>query len=171
VKDAADDVVLRVVDELENYSGDFKYTVLEYVDGDAEDRRADSMSLQELKHMDAQYAMVRVGIKTQDIPPLYKNEEMLVSLELMAQIMAADTICTEVTDAEMYSRLLHRARTCHTVNINRYLSLNGGIDVVGNTCRLAFALWSDRKSNTVQDFRLKGAATGSLLRTVIDLVK
>jgi hypothetical protein len=171
IKDVADDVVLRVVDELENYSGDFKYTITEYIDGDEADVRADSMSLQELKHMDAQYAMVRVGIKTQDLPPLYKNEEMLVSLELMAQIMAADTICTEVTDPEMFSRFLHRARTCHTVNINKYLSLNGGIDVVGNTCRLAFALWSDRKSNTVQDFRLKGAATGSLLRTVIDLVK
>jgi hypothetical protein len=133
--------------------------------------RADSMSLQDLKHMDAQYALVKVGIRVSETPELYRDEEMLISYELMSQIMAADTVCTEVTEKEMYSRFLHRARTCHTVNINRYLALNGGIDVVGNTCRFAFALWCDRRSKTTQDFRLRDATRGFMSRMATVLAK
>jgi hypothetical protein len=159
-------------EQVEPLYGDFSYEVLEWLPGDDRDMRPESMSQQDLKHMDAQYAVVDMAVQVRGgLTRLYKKDQLLVSFELMSQIMAADTLCVEVTEDEMYSRLLHRARTCHTVNINRFLSLSSGIDVVENTCRLAFGLWADRQSKIVKDFRMKGATERSQLLTGTVLVK
>lgn len=159
-------------EQIEPHYGDFSYEVLEWLPGDTRDVRSESMSQQDLKHMDAQYAVVEMAVQVRGgLTRLYKKDQLLVSFELMSQIMAADTLCVEVTEDEMYSRLLHRARTCHTVNINRFLSLSSGIDVVENTCRLAFGLWADRQSKIVKDFRMKGATGRSQLLTGTVLVK
>jgi hypothetical protein len=162
VYEVAQGVAQTISKTLTPYVGDFSFSIEETCPADAIDMRPDSMKLQELKHLDAKYARVKVSVQVSDAPIMYQDEVMLVSLEMLSQVMTPDVLLAEVEAPEMYSRLLHKARTTYGVNINRLIAIQTGVDVVENTCRLAFALWSAKEKNIVKDFRMK-TAKGSLL--------
>jgi len=123
------------------------YSSMTNVDWDDVDRRADAMSLRELKHVDARYSVVAYR-KT--LNGVLLNEDtfgkrtgapdyLLISHELLAQLTTPNVMLTE--DAlVLKDRLLVSVKTTHTVNMDKDLYQQGK-DVAGNTVEVAIGLW------------------------------
>jgi len=134
------------------------YSSMTNVDWDDLDRRADTMSLRELKHVDARYSVLAYR-KTLNGVLLNRDtfgeltgrpDYFLISHELLAQltvptVMLADDILV------VKSRLTMSVKTMHTVNIDKYLYKEGD-DVAGNTVEVALGLWSQNKQRRVRCF-------------------
>jgi hypothetical protein len=123
------------------------YSSLTNVDWDDVDRRADAMSLRELKHVDARYSVVAYR---KILNGVLLNEDtfgkrtgvpdyLLISHELLAQLTTPNVMLTE--DAlVLKDRLLVSVKTTHTVNMDKDLYQQGK-DVAGNTVEVAMGLW------------------------------
>jgi len=123
------------------------YSSMTNQDWDDVDRRADAMSLRELKHVDARYSILAYR-KT--LNGVLLNEDtfgkltgapdyLLISHELLAQITTPNIMLTD--DAlVLKDRLLVSVKTTHTVNLDKDLYQEGE-DVAGNTMEVAQGLW------------------------------
>jgi hypothetical protein len=123
------------------------YSSMTNKDWDDVDRRADAMSLRELKHVDARYSVVAYR-KT--LNGILLNEDtfgkltgapdyLLISHELLAQLTTPNVMLTD-EPLVLRDRLLASVKTTHTVNLDKDLYQQGD-DVAGNTVEVAQGLW------------------------------
>jgi hypothetical protein len=133
------------------------YSSMTNADWDDVDRRADVMSLRELKHVNARYSVVAYrktlnGVllntdtfgKRTGVPDF-----LLISHELLAQFTVPVIMLTN-DFLVVQERLIQSAKTTHTVNIDKelYQQKEGG-DVAGNTVEVALGLWfQNRQART-----------------------
>jgi len=134
------------------------YTSMSSQDWDDVDRRADAMSLRELKHVDARYSVIAYR-KT--LNGFLLNEDkfgrrtgspdyLLISHELLAQITVPAVMLTD-DPLVVQDRLLASVKTTHTVNIDKDLYQEGE-DVAGNTMEVAQGLWYQSRQRRVRCF-------------------
>jgi len=131
------------------------YSSMTNQDWDDVDRRADAMSLRELKHVDARYSIVAYR-KT--LNGVLLNEDtfgkrtgapdyLLISHELLAQLTTPNVMLTD-DPLVVKDRLLASVKTTHTVNLDKDLYQEGE-DVAGNTMEVAQGLWyQNRQART-----------------------
>jgi len=125
------------------------YSSMTNQDWDDVDRRADAMSLRELKHVDARYSVIAYR-KT--LNGVLLNEDtfgkltgvpdyLLISHELLAQMTTPVIMLTD-DPLVLKDRLLVSVKSTHTINLdkNLYQEREGG-DVAGNTVEVAQGLW------------------------------
>jgi len=124
-------------------------------DWDDADRRADAMSLRELKHVDARYSVVAyrktlngVLLNTDIFGQLTGVPDfLLISHELLAQLNTPNVMLTN-DPLVVQERLLTSVKSIHTVNIDKDLYQQGE-DVAGNTVEVAQGLWyQNRQART-----------------------
>jgi len=134
------------------------YSTTELVDWDTADRRADTMSLRELKHCDAQYGWVQYShtlngrnIRRNTFGDLAKADPMLISFELLSQI-TTPTIMLARDALTAWDRMEASAKSTHTVNIDKRL-FTTGVNVVKNTLQVAHALWKQEHQAQLGHFR------------------
>jgi len=123
-----------------------------------EDLRADSISVGIKKHPDPKLYEVGIyvlkpGMEAKATYPttwtqgqrleLYSNDKLYklvhrtVSLEVMAQIMTFNGINPHLKFEDISQRLQLYAATLHSVNIDRYLVLESGSEIMTNTLELS----------------------------------
>jgi hypothetical protein len=131
------------------------YSSMTNQDWDDVDRRADAMSLRELKHVDARYSVLAYR-KT--LNGVLLNEDtfgkrtgapdyFLISHELLAQLTTPNVMLTD-DFLVLRDRLLASVKTTHTVNLDKDLYQEGE-DVAGNTLEVAQGLWyQNRQART-----------------------
>jgi hypothetical protein len=131
------------------------YSSMTNQDWDDVDRRADAMSLRELKHVDARYSVLAYR-KT--LNGVLLNEDtfgkrtgapdyLLISHELLAQLTTPNVMLTD-DSLVLRDRLLASVKTTHTVNVDKDLYQEGE-DVAGNTLEVAQGLWyQNRQART-----------------------
>jgi hypothetical protein len=134
------------------------YSSMTNLDWDDADRRADAMSLRELKHVDAKYSVIAYR-KTLNGVLLNTNtfgertgapDYFLISHELLAQLTVPTVMLAE--DAlVLRDRLLASAKTTHTVNQDKNLYQEGE-DVAGNTVDVAQGLWYQNRQSRQRCF-------------------
>lgn len=131
------------------------YSSMTNKDWDDVDRRADAMSLRELKHVNARYSVVAYrktlnGVllntdtfgKRTGVP-----DYLLISHELLAQLTTPNVMLTD-EPLVLRDRLLASVKTTHTVNLDKDLYQQGE-DVAGNTVEVAQGLWyQNRQART-----------------------
>ena len=112
---------------------------------DLVDQRPDTNSLQQLKHRDPRLIEVKMREHTGFIHELFhalsgKRSKLIVSAELLAQLMSPRYQSLGLSEAQVWDRLLRGAETNQTVNSNRYLALQG-TNVPMNTALVALNMW------------------------------
>jgi len=134
------------------------YSSMTNKDWDDADRRADSMSLRELKHVNARYSVIAyrktlngVILNTDKFGQLTGVPDLLlISHELLAQLTTPNVMLTD--DALVVKeRLACAVKTIHTVNIDKELYQQGE-DVARNTCLVAEGLWMQIQQARPQGF-------------------
>jgi len=122
------------------------YSTVEMQDWDTGDRRADTMSLRELKHKDAKYGVVRyqhtlngVSVRRDTFGRLAEAAHMLISFELLSQL-TTPLVMLARDQVTAWERMETSAKSTHTVNIDKDLFV-ASRDVVGNTLQVAHGLW------------------------------
>jgi len=134
------------------------YTSMTTQDWDEADRRADSMSLRELKHVDAQYSVIAyrktlngVLLNTDKFGKrTYAPNLLLISHELLAQLTTPNVMLTDEL-LVVRDRLAASVKTIHTVNIDKELYQHGE-DVARNTLLVAEGLWMQIQQTRPQGF-------------------
>jgi len=134
------------------------YSAVTQEEWDDLDRRADDMSLRELKHVDPRYSVIACR-KTLNGILINRNsfeeltgvpDYLLISHELLSQVTTPKIMMAD--DALVVSdRLAAALKTTHTVNVDRD-KYQQGDDVAGNTKKVALALWHQTRQRAVQDF-------------------
>jgi hypothetical protein len=122
------------------------------------DRRADSMSLRELKHVDARYSIVAyrktlngVNLNTNSFGERTgRPDYLLISHELLAQLTTPNVMLTD-DKLVVKSRLDMSVKTIHTVNIDKDLYQQGK-DVARNTADVAEGIWYQNRQSRPQLF-------------------
>jgi len=134
------------------------YSAVTQQEWDDIDRRADDMSLRELKHVNARYSVIAYR-KTLNGVLLNRNtfgeltgapDYLLISHELLAQITIPKIMLTDDV-LVVRDRLLAAVKTTHTVNVDRDL-FQEGEDVAGNTLEVAFGLWYQNRQRRTRCF-------------------
>jgi hypothetical protein len=134
------------------------YSTVDMQDWDTGDRRADTMSLRELKHMDAKYGVVRyqytlngVNVRRDTFGCLAEAAHMLISFELLSQLTTPLVMLARDQETA-WERMETSAKSTHTVNIDKDLFV-ASRDVVGNTLQVAHALWLQNRQARLGHFR------------------
>jgi hypothetical protein len=131
------------------------YSSMTNQDWDDVDRRADAMSLRELKHVDARYSLLAyrktlngVLLNVDTFGNLTgKPDYLLISHELLAQMTVPAVMLTD-DPLVVKERLNTSVKTTHTVNLDKDLYQEGE-DVAGNTVEVACGLWyQNRQART-----------------------
>jgi hypothetical protein len=134
------------------------YTSMTTQDWDEADRRADSMSLRELKHVNARYSVIayrktlngvllntdKFGKRT-NAPNI-----LLISHELLAQLTTPNVMLTDEASV-VRDRLAAAVKSIHTVNVDKELYQHGA-DVARNTMLVAEGLWMQIQQTRPQGF-------------------
>jgi len=110
--------------EIYSYAGPYVH--------DSVDRRADVMSLGEVKHK-ARYCWFEFR-KGREV------NKFLVSSELLSQLLAPTNVDASYDSRIVWERMNRSARSLHSVSIDRWLSVSQ-LHVVPNTVRVAYAAY------------------------------
>lgn len=109
------------------------------------DGRPDLQSLSEIKHKDP-------GLANVVFNDGYNSIDLVVSLELLSQVLSQPCFSLNASHADTVVRINQTLRNLHTVNINRFHSLDGDF-VVQHTSKLAeFVTASERFRLSKLDF-------------------
>ncbi len=134
------------------------YSTVDLQNWDTEDRRADTMSLRELRHCDARYGVLQYqktlngrNVRRDTFGDLAKCEPMLISFELLSQL-TTPLIMLARDQITAWDRMEASAKTTHTVNIDKDHFV-AGRDVVGNTLQVAHGLWLQNRQARLGHFR------------------
>jgi hypothetical protein len=134
------------------------YSTVDMQDWDTDDRRADTMSLRELKHSDAKYGVVRYqytlngrNVRRDIFGRLALAAHMLISFELLSQLTTPLVMLARDQETA-WERMETSAKATHTVNVDRGL-YTAGRDVVGNTLQVAHGLWLQNRQARLGHFR------------------
>lgn len=106
------------------------------------DRRPDSLSLGALKHDDPMLGYVSYA--HWPYSALFRNNR-LISFELLTHLTTLANMDPRLSDKDVWERLTQCARTCHSVNIPRELSLLG-FSVPSDTVEVAFFMFKALRS-------------------------
>jgi len=104
------------------------------------DLRADSISLMDLKHKDAQYMVYTYSTNERWYTP---QKPKVFSAEMVAQITTAAKLPLVEEEKVVWDRLARASSTVNTVNIDRYMSLMNKQNPVQASMEIAFALWKE----------------------------
>jgi len=134
------------------------YSTVEMQDWDTDDRRADTMSLRELKHNDARYGVVSYqytlngrNVRRDTFGRLARAAHMLISFELLSQLTTPLVMLARDQETA-WERMETSAKSTHTVNIDKDLFV-ASRDVVGNTLQVAHGLWLQNRQARLGHFR------------------
>ncbi len=134
------------------------YSTLEMKDWDDVDRRADTMSLRELKHVDPKYGVVKYthtlngrNVRRDAFGDLAPSNLMLISFELLSQL-TTPLVMLARDQVTAWDRMEASAKSTHTINIDKDL-FTTGCDVVGNTLQVAHGLWLQNHEARLGHFR------------------
>jgi hypothetical protein len=134
------------------------YSTVDMQDWDTDDRRADTMSLREMKHSDAKYGVVAYShtlngsnVRRDMFGRLAKAAHMLISFELLSQLTTPLVMLARDQETA-WERMETSAKSTHTVNIDKDLFV-ASRDVVGNTLQVAHGLWLQNHQARLGHFR------------------
>lgn len=140
-------------------ANEHRYKTIELLLEDHSDRRSDATSLQKIKHMQAEYGVVRYEHRryTESLWCGYPfafmgwsffatTMDLTVSFELVAQLCNIATVNLTTPDAVIFERLTYLAKGLHTINIDRYKSLDR-THVVQDSVLVAYALYRQYKAS------------------------
>jgi hypothetical protein len=134
------------------------YSTVDMQNWDTDDRRADTMSLREMKHSDAKYGVVcyrytlnGCNVRRDMFGRLAEAAHMLISFELLSQLTTPLVMLARDQETA-WERMETSAKATHTVNVDRGL-YTAGRDVVGNTLQVAHGLWLQNRQARLGHFR------------------
>lgn len=130
-----------------------KYRLIKTISVDElQDRRADGISMGKGKHWNPLMAWVKVTTLDDEQPLVQKESRILISLELLSQIMLHKNTKSTLTPDLVYQKLEFAASTINSVNLDRYRVLGSTAqdhqNVPDNTVVVAFALWRKMRFDT-----------------------
>lgn len=111
------------------------------------DRRADNISLGELKHLKPEYA--EVSLIQRQGPFKLLDAKFIISFEVLSQLLDAAVLSLSSPSDVVWDRIQRRSSSLHSVSVDRYLSI-AGIHAVQDSCLVAYAIYRQMMQGRVR---------------------
>lgn len=108
------------------------------------DLRPDAQAVGENKHTNPLYTTGHIRVKKGGLLGKIKTSSHLISLELLAQLLNPNALDIDASFVEKRGRIARLARTCHSINLNRFHNVIKS-NVVEDTAYFALAAIMDRE--------------------------